>query len=166
VIKLNAYALSNLLFVLLLQSFFRDDDVELIREMKCAKRKRVHMKDPFPPSRPLKKRPVDSSLFVSKATKAPVKSLEPEIEQHSILGGQNAYTFAGRPLALTDTRSVIQAAMRALLHSQQSAAVPNMGVPSSLGVRSSNPLFNPHLAAMNLNAFKALQAAQHRRSDS
>jgi hypothetical protein len=106
------------------------------------------MKDAFPRSRPLKKRPVDSSLFVpKKATKKapPTKSLEPEIEQHSIQGGQNAYTFAGRPLALTDT---------------------SMGVRNSLGMQSSNPLLNPHLAAMNINAFQALQAAQHRRSDS
>jgi hypothetical protein len=128
------------------------------------------MKDAFPRSRPLKKRPVDSSLFVpKKATKKapPTKSLEPEIEQHSIQGGQNAYTFAGRPLALTDTRSVIQAAMRALLHSQQPAVLPtSMGVRNSLGMQSSNPLLNPHLAAMNINAFQALQAAQHRRSDS
>jgi len=141
------------------KSFFRDDDVKKIREMKCAKRKRVQIKEPLPSSRPLKKRPVDASLFVPRVMKS-AKSLKPEIEQHSILGGHNAYTFGGRPLALTDTKSVIQAAMQALLQSQQQS----MGVPSV--VRNPSPLLNPHLAAMNLKAFTALQAAQQRRSDS
>lgn len=139
--------------------------MEKIRDMKCAKRKRVQMKEPFPRSRPLKKRPVDGSLFVAKVSKVSTtnsKSLkhQPEIEQESVLGGlRHAYTFSGRPLALTDTRSVVQAAMAALLQSSQPTS-------SSTVRRPSNPILNPHLAAMNLHAFTALQAAQQRRAES
>jgi hypothetical protein len=89
--------------------------------MKCAKRKKPLTKD-FPHSKPLKKRPVDPSLFTVKDTTSSQVAPKAEtvhVDQRPILGGRaSAYTVGGRPLALADTRSVVRAAMRALLQSQ------------------------------------------------
>lgn len=128
------------------KSFFREYDVHKLKEMKCAKRKKSNPSKEFPRSKPLKKRPVDASLF------AKVPSPD-EIAQRGIIGGRPAYTYGGRPLALADTRSVVQAAMRALLQSHPVVA-PDV---SSL-VRHSNALFTS--GTMSANVLSPMHATQ------
>jgi hypothetical protein len=154
-----------------LQSFFRDRDGVKLRGMKCAKRKKSHAAKAFPRSRPLKKRPVDASLFVkdakpNEATQRSVigglpactnvKDPKPnESTQKSVLGGLPAYSCGGRPLALADTRSVVQAAMQALMQSQQAVAPDVTGL-----LRSSNTMY-PYLnsrSTMTANILSGLQA--------
>lgn len=143
------------------QSFFRDDEVEKIREMKCAKRKKSHLKD-FPSSRPLKKRPVDASLF--KKLQSPSSS--PEVQTSSMGGVASAYTYGGRPLALADTRSVVQAAMQALIHSQAGAspmAQLQQQTTTSNGVYPLMANGARQRPTLNTDVLAALQAATQRR---
>lgn len=135
--------------------------MEKIREMKCAKRKKSHLKD-FPSSRPLKKRPVDASLF-KKLQSSSSPSSSPEVQTSPMVGGASAYTYGGRPLALADTRSVVQAAMQALIHSQAGASPM-----AQLQQTASNGVF-PLMASatrhptLNTDVLVALQAATQRR---
>jgi len=116
------------------KEFFRDDSGEKVREMRCAKRSAVGQSkthrgraknQPSSSSRgPLKKRPVDTTLF-------PVteKKYSPP-PQKQLLNGMPTYMIQGRPLALADTRSVIAAAMEALIHSQ-AQPIPTNPTPQS-----------------------------------
>ena len=135
------------------QSFFREYGVDKLKEMKCAKRKKSNPSKEFPRSKPLKKRPVDASLFA----KVPIPD---ETAQRAILGGRPAYTYGGRPLALADTRSVVQAAMRALLQSHPVIVAPAV---SSLA-RHSNALFTS--GTINPSLLSAMQHATQNGSDS
>jgi hypothetical protein len=119
--------------------------------MKCAKRKKSQqpMRE-FPRSKPLKKRPVDPSLFAKDPT--------PDMPRRPVIQSVPAtYTYGSRPLALADTRSVVQAAMRALIQANP-AAVPEV---SALTHSSMYPasFLNPALKANVLSA--AIQAARN-----
>ena len=119
--------------------------------MKCAKRKKSQPVREFPRSKPLKKRPVDPSLFVED----PTPDMTPR--QPVIQSGPATYNYAGRPLALADTRSVVQAAMRALIQANP-AAVPEVSALTHSPMYPASFL-NPALKANVLSA--AIQAARN-----
>ena len=119
--------------------------------MKCAKRKKSKPVKDFPRSKPLKKRPVDPSLFA----KDPTPDVNPQ--RLSIPPAPATYTYGGRPLALADTRSVVQAAMRALIQANP-AAMPEVSALTHTPLYPASFL-NPALNATVLSA--AIQAARN-----
>jgi hypothetical protein len=122
--------------------------------MKCAKRKKSQPVKEFPRSKPLKKRPVDPSLFAKEP--APDGTARRPLIQAS---HPAAYPFGGRPLALADTRSVVQAAMRALIQANPAAA-PDVSALTRTPMYPTSFL-NPSLNANVISA--ALQAARNAR---
>jgi hypothetical protein len=120
--------------------------------MRCVKRKLSQPVKEIPRSKPLKKRPVDASLF------SDIPKPQHENSAISLLENLPVYSYnTSRPLALADTQSVVQAAMRALIQSRPVLA-PN-GPPL---VRNSNALY-PYLqtsAVINPNMLSALQAVR------
>lgn len=135
------------------KSFFKDYTCDKLKVMKCAKRKKSQPVKEFPRSKPLKKRPVDPSLFAKDPTTLDGKARRPLIQASR----PAAYSYGGRPLALADTRSVVQAAMRALIQANPAAA-PEVSALTHTSMYPTSFL-NPTLNANVISA--ALQAARN-----
>mmetsp|Transcript_30461 Transcript_30461/g.46122 ORF Transcript_30461/g.46122 Transcript_30461/m.46122 type:complete len:142 (+) Transcript_30461:274-699(+) len=85
---------------------------------RSTEKKRHEQVNEFPRTKPLKKRPVDSSLFSAHDT-PPIdySQLIQRLPEQSLSFGSPHYICGGHPNRLADTHSVVEAAIEALIRS-------------------------------------------------